>query len=77
MATIETGKKLTKEEAAKMDPGECGHSVLPKAEAEVEGQGIYYKPVICPWCGSVVTVLANTAYFKWFICCVCGGSFMA
>jgi len=75
MAEAKTGEKITKEQAADCDPKLCGGTILPKQQADVEGQYPYLTPAICPWCGSVVNIVADTAYFKWFICCVCGGSF--
>ena len=65
----------TKVEAADQDEKLCGGTILPSAQPDVEGQWPYYARVICPWCGAVVVVVANTAYYKWFVCCVCGRSF--
>ena len=77
MTTPEMATKITKEEAEKLDPKECGGTMLPRPQADVEGQLLYRKSVICPWCGSIVVVIADTRFFKWFICCVCGGAFRA
>lgn len=77
MSNAEMGTKIPPEEAAKLDPRDCGPSVLPRAQADVVGQDLVRKSVICPWCGSVVVVIADTRFFKWFVCCVCGGAFRA
>ena len=75
MSDAKMGVKIEKEEAAQMDPKLNGGTILPQAEAAVEGQYCYCARVICPWCRSLLRVMADTNYFKWFTCCVCGGTF--
>ena len=74
MAEPETGEKITKEDAGNWDPKLCGGTVLPKQQADVEGQ-CRHCPVYCPWCGSQVRIPADATYFTWFTCCVCGNTF--
>ena len=62
-------------EGEEVDQKLIGGTILPKPQADVEGQYPYLTSCICPWCGSVLNIIADTAYFKWFTCCVCGGTF--
>ena len=75
MSDAQTCVKVTKEEAAEMDPKLQGGTVLPQASAEVEAQFPYCTRVMCPWCCCVLRIIADTSYFKWFVCASCGGTF--
>ena len=70
-------KKVTKEEAAKLDKAKRGVCLVNRQESEVEGQALVQKQCQCPWCGMVSWIVYDTVGYHWYTCCYCGRSFTA
>jgi hypothetical protein len=70
-----SGRKLTAEDAAKLDRADM--TVATSGPPEVEGQHIMREVHRCPWCGHLVYgwVEEHRRHMHWFTCGHCGGGF--
>jgi len=74
---IHDTKKVSPDEAAKLDPKQMYVAISAAPEAkEVEGQHLRYEPVHCVWCRNVVWARYHEPHeVYWHRCGHCGGAF--
>lgn len=77
MSDAKVGTKITKEEQESLDPKQVGGTMLPQAQADVEGQARVRTRVMCPWCGAILIIYTDPDVYLYFTCCVCGRVFKA
>lgn len=72
---VKLGKKAEKSAA---DPSKTAKTTpTPGEGSDVQGQYVYERLWMCPWCGGVSYINYDTDAYHWYECCHCGNLFQA